>query len=260
MVKVSINIITKDKPEWLKRAITSVLAQSFQDFEIVVVDNGKGGAREVVNSFHDKRLVYLTHSGVPLADARNLALREAKGEYIAILDDDDIWCDIHKLAKQVIFLDSERSFDLVGCQIARVYTNNIGAGVKKYPITDNEIRQTLLKENAFCHSAVMYRRAKAMTVGGYEQVHGLWNINEYKLWILIGISGGMYNLPDVMVKYTVWPSKMSFKHRLKLYITDFKMVSSFRNVYPNYDKAFVRFWFQYPVKYLWGKLSWVRDI
>jgi glycosyltransferase involved in cell wall biosynthesis len=260
MPKVSVNIITKDKPVWLKRAITSILSQSFQDFEIVVVDNGKGGAKDIVKGFNDKRLVYLTHSGFPLADARNLALRESKGEYIAILDDDDIWCDIHKLNKQVNFLDAEKSFDLVGCQISRVYADNTGAGVKKYPVTDADIRETLLIENAFCHSAVMYRRSKAMTMGGYEQVQGLWNINEYRLWILMGIGGCMYNFPDVMVKYTVWPSKMGFWHRWKLYVTDFKMITEFRQFYPNYIKAFVRFWFQYPAKYLWGRLLWVRDI
>jgi glycosyltransferase involved in cell wall biosynthesis len=252
MSKVSVNIITKDNKVWLKRAITSVLNQSFQDFEIIVVDNGNGCAKRVVEGFHDKRLVYLTHSGVPLADARNLALRESKGEYIAILDDDDIWCDTSKLHKQVSFLDFEKGFDLVGCQIIRVHADDTGADIKKYPITDNDIRNTLLIENAFCHSTVMYRRNKAMAVGGYEQVQGLWNINEYKLWILMGISGLMYNFPDAMTKYTVWPNKMSFNHRWKLYVNDFKMISEFKDYYPNYGKAVMRFWFKYPIKYLWG--------
>ncbi|MFA5048903.1 MAG: glycosyltransferase [Patescibacteria group bacterium] len=254
MVKVSINIITKDKPVFLKRAIQSILGQDFKDFEIIIVDNGGGGAKVVVDEFKDDRLVYLTHGGVPLADARNLALREAKGEYIAILDDDDIWCDRYKLSKQVAFLDLEKNFDIIGTQISRVYADNTCAGVKKYPIYDDEIRKTILKENPYCHSAVMYRRAKAMAVGGYEQVQGLWNIDEYKLWLEMGIRGLMYNLTDVCTKYTVWPSKMGFGHRWKLYIHDFKMISKFRKYYPDYPRAFMRFWIQYPLKYLRSRI------
>jgi glycosyltransferase involved in cell wall biosynthesis len=254
VIKVSVNIITKDKPTWLKRCIKNVLEQDFKDIEIIVVDNGGGAAKAVVDGFHNDKLVYLTHSGVPLADARNLALREAKGEYVAIIDDDDIWCDQYKLSKQVAFLDLEKNFNLVGTQISRVYADNTCAGVKKYPIYDDEIRGMILSENAFCHSTVMYRRKKALDVGGYVQVEGLWNIDEYRLWLQMGIDGLMYNIDEVCTKYTVWPSKMSFSHRWKLYRHDFNMISQFKNYYPNYDKAVIRFWFKYPLKYLWGKI------
>lgn len=93
MPKVSVIIPTCNRPAMLKRAISSVLAQTYQDFEIIVVDDGmKERAENVANSFHDPRITYIAHEqGKGGAAARNTGIRAAKGEFIAFLDDDDEW-------------------------------------------------------------------------------------------------------------------------------------------------------------------------
>ena len=93
MPKVSVIIPTCNRPELLSRAIKSVLSQIYQDFEIIVVDDGdKRSAENVVRQFKDNRIKYIKHvERKGGAAARNTGIKAAQGEFIAFLDDDDEW-------------------------------------------------------------------------------------------------------------------------------------------------------------------------
>ena len=93
MFKVSVVIPTHNRPKLLKRAIISVLAQTYQDFEIVVVDDGlEQRASKVIASFNDNRIKYIQHKKEKGGGAaRNTGIKNSRGEYIAFLDDDDEW-------------------------------------------------------------------------------------------------------------------------------------------------------------------------
>lgn len=93
MPTVSVIIPTCNRPELVKKAIRSVLNQTYQDFEIIVVDDGiKKRAEEAVKSFTDQRIRYIKHNqNRGGAAARNTGIRAAQGEFIAFLDDDDQW-------------------------------------------------------------------------------------------------------------------------------------------------------------------------
>lgn len=104
--KVSVVIPTHNRPELIQRAIASVLAQTAQDFEIIVVDDGMiHSATEIVSSFNDERIRYIQNE-IPLGGggSRNKGINEARGEYIAFLDDDDEWRS-DKLELQISALD-----------------------------------------------------------------------------------------------------------------------------------------------------------
>lgn len=103
MPKVSVVIPTCNRPELLKGAIASVLAQTYQDFEIIVVDDGdKVRAKETLGAFEDSRLRYIVNEQPRQGGgfSRNAGAKVAKGEYLAFLDDDDEW-ELNKLATQV---------------------------------------------------------------------------------------------------------------------------------------------------------------
>lgn len=102
--KVSVIIPTHNRPELLPRAIRSVFAQTFQDFELIVVDVGvvKRASAAVEEFANDPRFHYIKHlTELHGGAARNIGARLAKGEYLAFLDDDDEWLP-EKLEKQVI--------------------------------------------------------------------------------------------------------------------------------------------------------------
>lgn len=113
MPRVSVLIPTWNREEYLGEAIESVLAQTYRDFEIVVVDDGStDGTAELVKRYDQVRYVWQPHSGIPAA--RNRALEEARGELIAWLDSDDLYAPT-KLEKQVAYLDTHPECQIVFC-------------------------------------------------------------------------------------------------------------------------------------------------
>ena len=114
--KVSAVIPTRNRPVVARRAVESVLAQTFQDFEIVVVVDGPDPATEgMLRSIPDERIRIVSHQeSVGGSQARNAGARASRGKYIALLDDDDEWLPT-KLEKQVAAAESASGLALVVC-------------------------------------------------------------------------------------------------------------------------------------------------
>lgn len=111
---VSVITPTRNRPELLAEAIASVLAQSFSDFEMLVVDDGSHPpAQAVVARFADPRLRYIFQRHAGRSAARNRALATALGEFIAFLDDDDLYHP-EKLALETAFLQAHPDIDILG--------------------------------------------------------------------------------------------------------------------------------------------------
>ena len=107
---VSVIIPTYNRTNLIGGAIQSVLNQTFQDFEIIVIDDGStDNTEETVNSFNNIKIRYISHSNNRgVSAARNTGIRASRGEYIALLDSDDEWLP-GKLDKQIKVLQSESS-------------------------------------------------------------------------------------------------------------------------------------------------------
>lgn len=113
---VSVVIPTYKRTDYLKLTLESILNQSFQDFEIIVIDDGTPNDDNLLlcNSLNKVHYVKIENSGGP-AKPRNIGIKKAKGKYIAFVDDDDLWCP-DKLKKQVVILEDNPDFGLVhGC-------------------------------------------------------------------------------------------------------------------------------------------------
>lgn len=102
MAKISVIIPTHNRPEMLKKAINSVLNQTYTDLELVIVDDGlEKRTDEVIQSVNDPRIKYIQHLEEKGGSAaRNTGIKNATGEFIAFLDDDDEWVP-HKLSMQM---------------------------------------------------------------------------------------------------------------------------------------------------------------
>ena len=115
---VSVIIPTYNRPAQLRRAIASVLAQTFCDFEVIIVDDCSPGdaTRAIAESANDARVRYVRQpKNTKVSAARNRGIREARGEYLAFLDDDDEWVAT-KLEKQLqVFRYSTVPLGAVGC-------------------------------------------------------------------------------------------------------------------------------------------------
>lgn len=227
MPKVSVNILTKNRSRLLKRAIDSVLRQSFKDFEVVIIDDGStDDTAEVLKTAASLENVtfipYHNSQSLGITKSRQLALEFSKGEYIAILDDDDEWVDTGKLEKEVKFLDEHKDCVLVGggikisnspptgdhpkgdkYQIPNIKKDiNTEELISKFrPETDARIRATMLLRNNFLTSTVVFRKEAALKAGGFikDEVD---LAEDYDLWLRMGVLGKMHNFQEVFTRYT----------------------------------------------------------
>lgn len=101
---VSVVVVTYNRAHFLKEALDSIQRQTFNDYEIIVVDDGStDNTKEIVEQYKGIRYIYQEHGGI--SKARNTAVKAAKGKWIATLDSDDLW-EEQKLQKQMDYLQA----------------------------------------------------------------------------------------------------------------------------------------------------------
>ena len=130
MPTVSVIIPTYNRRTYVQEAIDSVLAQTYPDYEIIVIDDGStDGTDQVLHARYGDRIRYVWQENQGESAARNRGIALARGEYIALLDSDDLWLP-DKLAKQIPFLDSHPGAVLALPQVWQINANGerLGTG------------------------------------------------------------------------------------------------------------------------------------
>lgn len=260
MVGVSVNIPTCNRLDLLKRAVGSVQNQVYSGWEVIIVDNsGDDAVDRYVSELGDERVkcfqYQMDESG--LAGARNLAIEKSSGKYIAILDDDDEFCDRQKLAQQFTLLEAFPEYKVVGTNITIHTPDYKIQGTKEYPQSDAQIRQEMLVSCPFCHSATMFKKADIISIGGYRPVEGEVENQEYFVWLDLGLKGKLANLPIRGVSCTIGHKKRNFRHNLKMHRVNFETIYAYRDKYPNIHKAILKYAFGYPINYVLG-VKWEK--
>jgi glycosyltransferase involved in cell wall biosynthesis len=215
MPKVSVIIPTyNNRSRYLEAAIRSVRRQTFQDFEIVVVDDGsKDETARVVHDFADRRMRFVRHDrNRGEAAARNTGIRHATGRYVAFLDDDDEWLP-KKLEKQVALLD--RSVSSVGL----VYTGFWRINGTREPIGQwipdkkGDVFGAMCAQNWIgTPSTVLVRSECFRQVGGFDEsvTYGA----DYDMWLRISRKFAVDYISEPLILYRVHESNMSSNYDL----------------------------------------------
>jgi hypothetical protein len=187
---------------FLASALHSVLAQSFADFEIILIDDASTDATpEILRHFDDPRLaVHTSETVLGLAAALNLAARHARGEYLARMDADDL-CLPDRFAAQVHYLETHPEVGIVGG--AARYVDAGGLPLKRQPppvpCAPSLLRWTLYRRNCVRHPTVMMRRAVFERLGGYDVSFAA--AQDYDLWLRALDITDIANLPEVLLEY-----------------------------------------------------------
>jgi glycosyltransferase involved in cell wall biosynthesis len=183
---VSVIIPTYNRAHVLARAIQSVLDQTYQDFEMIVVDDGSNdNTEEVVKSFNDPRIRYIRHEGNRgAAAARNTGIKAAKGKFIAFQDSDDEWLP-EKLQKQM------KVFENAPARVGVVYTGfwSIEGNVKQYGpnreilYKEGDIHSQILQGNFIGTPAAVVKKACFEKAGMFDE--RLPRLIDWELWIRV---------------------------------------------------------------------------
>jgi glycosyltransferase involved in cell wall biosynthesis len=218
---VSIIIPTYDRPKLLSLTLESIKAQTFTDYEVIVVDDGAPNeeTKMVCDRFSKVSYFKIDNSGGP-AKPRNIGISKAKGDYIAFIDDDDLWLPL-KLAKQVEILDKNPEFGLVHspCRIMDKDGNisEILIGKPGSPdVKHGNVAMRMAGNWTLMTSSVLVRKKVLEKVGYFsEKMHAAGEDTEF--WTRCSFYTHFYYLPEPLVLYR---KHESISKKLKVHYLD----------------------------------------
>jgi len=250
--------------KFVGESIQSILAQTYTDLELVVVDDcSTDNSKEVVRQFGDPRvrLIELSVKGGRVKSG-NLAIRESESEFIARLDADDLMAP-DRISEQVRLLDERPNVGIV-CSYAKIFGE--GSGSSEPPSDPDLLRATLTYYNPITHSSATFRRsAIADDPEPYDE--GPRRCEDYDLWIKISTDQGIVCIPKHLVAYRRHPSQLSgnveFYQRLDL-DPAFKKVLAWIGVDPTEEELrlhrILSEWGPIEVDDLFGIETWLHKL
>ncbi len=204
-----------DAEVYLAKALDSVLAQTFDDFELLVVDDGsRDGGPDLVRACPDAR-VRLSSLGENrgLVAAPNAGLAQARGRYVARMDADDL-CEPTRLAEQVEHLDAHPELGGVSSAFEAIDSDGVVVGSvdgRRRPVGPALLNWALYFGCFFCHPAAMLRREVFDSVGSYDPEFA--HAEDYDLWLRVVEKYPLDNLPRPLLRLRLHGDNVSVRYR-----------------------------------------------
>jgi len=201
MIEVSVIIPAYNQDKFIEETLKSVLAQTYKNFECIIVDDGStDDTKAVAGKYIDRdKIKYFYQENKGLAGARNTGLKLAKGKYIHFLDSDDLICN-YFLEHMVGKLNHHKDIDVLSC--AWVLIDEAGRRIssKIGPAKSDNYLQDLILQNLFPVHAVMARRDIIDSAGLFSE--SLSALEDWDMWLRIAMNGCRFDvLDEVVVRY-----------------------------------------------------------
>ena len=200
---VLMSLYGRERPEFLRPALDSMLNQTIPPDEIVLVEDGPlpDSLHEIVREYSSRApgcfRILVNSSNLGLGLALRKGLEACRNELVARMDTDDISLP-DRCEKQLAFFSSHPSTTILGGQIREfVDSPDSPVGERRVPETDEDLKVFLRSRSPFNHVAVMFKKSDVIAAGNYRD----WFCNEdYDLWIRLALRGCVFaNLPDILV-------------------------------------------------------------
>lgn len=194
--KISVVMPVYNSEAYLGEAIDSVLNQTFQDFELIIIDDAsQDRSKEIIGSYTDPRIILIINEhNIGVAKSLNKGIDKSTGRYIARMDSDDI-CREDRFMKQYLHMEQNSHIAVCGS-----FAEIIGNGEQlNYPTEPGEIASSLFFYCCITHPTVMMRRE-------FLDQHNLrypeqYKAEDYKLWVDISRTGRISNIPEILLSY-----------------------------------------------------------
>ena len=213
MPKVSVLMpVYKTNEKYLREAIESILSQTFEDYEFLILDDCPEDSREkIVKSYKDNRIKYYKNEkNLGITPSRNKLIDMAKGEYLAVFDHNDVSLP-ERFQKQVQYLDEHQDVGVVSSNVKRLVRDRVSIN----PIDDYNIKMALIRMCAICHPASMIRKSVLINNNIRYEEH-FSPAEDYALWCRLIPFTNFYNIPEVLFHYRDHAENTSHKQKEKM--------------------------------------------
>jgi len=248
--RVSVLVPVYNGEKFIKETIAAVLAQTYDDFELILCDDASTDETEkIIASFDDKRIKYVrNNSNLGISVTRNKLIDMAKGEYIAVLDHDDI-CKPNRLKVQVDFLDKHKDvamagswFELLcpkGASLWRRLITNLG-WVWCHPLRPDW--NDLWKGNVLMHPTIMYRREvfNDLNIKYREEYSPAEDYDFVRQAMEKNLT--LANISQILVKYSLHGDNWSLLKKHEMMIADRKIKKELADKFGKKIKFFYPYW------------------
>jgi glycosyltransferase involved in cell wall biosynthesis len=209
---VSIVMPSFNHSNFIGSAVSSVLEQSFINWELIVIDNfSTDQTMEILNQFNDARIKILQiNNQGSIAKSRNLGVTSANGEWIAFLDSDDLW-EPDKLEKVSVFFNSEH--DLIYHHLSLI--QELPGSTEQQYINSRKLKSPVMKDlvlkgNTIATSSVLVRKRIFLEVGGMNENPEVIGVEDYNTWLRISCKTDKFTLvPLTLGAYRIHSTNLS---------------------------------------------------
>jgi glycosyltransferase, family 2 len=225
MPKVTVLLPVYNSDKYIRESIDSIISQSFTDWDMLILNEygSSAACTSIVKEYEqkDSRIKVIQNSKrLGLAESLNLGMREAKGEYIARMDADDI-SRSDRFAKQVEFLDSHPNVAVVGS-----YQHHFGVDIDwiHAPATSPEqCKSNTVFFCDLCHSTLMLR--KSIFIDNELFYDNNFLAEDFELWSRVIEFGDIANIPEVLGEYRVGEDNITLEKKSRLHLESGRIVA-----------------------------------
>lgn len=190
--QISVLMSVYNGEKFIARALLSILSQTYDDFELIIVDDGSSDQTgNIISSFKNDRIVLLKQPNSGLTRALNYALSHARGRWIARHDADDFSVST-RFEEQLSFLRANPKVRLLGSSCYIQPSHGIVNEVFRYPSSYKEICAAFLTYNPFVHGSMMIDRELLVSNGGYDERYRY--AQDYELWSRLIVQTECFNI------------------------------------------------------------------
>ena len=208
--KVSVLIPAYNAMDFLPDTVSSALAQTYQDFELIIINDGStDNITAWANSLSDPRVRLISQENTGLSGARNTGLACAKGEYIAFLDADDLWLPT-KLEKQVRQLDNNPAVGLVYSWVSLIDETGVEQGKQRKNYVRGNVWVDLTIHNIIeCGSVALVRRTCFDKVGTFDATLPFSCSEDWDMWLRIAAHYDFELIEEPLILYRCHSNNLS---------------------------------------------------
>ena len=236
MPKVSVIVTTYNRKEYLKEAIQSILNQTFQDFELIVVDNYSNyDFFDFIESFKSEKIIAMQNpnNGI-IAINRNFGIKSAKGQYIAFCDDDDLWSPVNLQTKMNYFVNDD-SIGMITSKEEIIDEKGENTG----KTTQHWVKQShfatfkdFFLQNLGSPSAAVIKKDCYTEVGYFDESVNKKYIEDIDYWMRLSLKYKVYYLNDILGSFRVHKNNASYLDAtpiLNSYFLRLEFISKYKN-------------------------------